>query len=60
MLALTDRIRQTVEQAAKVMDEYKQRLSEILVEEVEKIRGKRLSRKQLVLLAKPTRQRSKS
>ena len=30
--------RQTVEQAAKVMDEYKQRLSEVLVEEVEKIK----------------------
>jgi Sec-independent protein translocase protein TatA len=53
MLALSDRIRQTVEQAAKVMDEYKQRLSEVLVEEVEKIRQEAEQE------AKPTRQRSK-
>jgi 23S rRNA pseudoU1915 N3-methylase RlmH len=38
MLASADKVRQTVEQSARIMDEYKQRLSEVLEGEVEGIR----------------------
>ncbi|MCK5181147.1 MAG: hypothetical protein KAQ73_01280, partial [Dehalococcoidia bacterium] len=36
MLASADKVKQTVEQSARIMDEYKQRLSEVLEEEVER------------------------
>ena len=38
MLELGDKIKQTVEQAVKIMDKYRHRLSEILEEEIERIK----------------------
>ena len=38
MLELGDKMKQTVEQAVRIMDEYRHRLSEILEEEIERIK----------------------
>jgi len=35
MLDLADKVRLTVEQAARIMDEYKHRLSEVLEQEID-------------------------
>jgi len=51
MLASADKVKQTVEQSARIMDEYKQRLSEVLEEEVERI-GQEAEQEAAAVLAK--------